>query len=424
MTATPRPEPTRFMAPQAKRYRKIVTPEHLREQLQWAVSLELSTIPAYLCAYYTIKDPKSPAARILLGVALEEMLHLMLAANILNAIGGAPSVTGESAPAYPTFMAHHAAGGPFIQLGRASKESLTNIFMQIEQPHTGRRLAELPEGEEFETIGQFYEAIEEGLILCNHHGSLFTGDPARQQTEAYFGAGGGHLIKVTDLTSAIRAIREIVSQGEGARTAWEGYGPDRPEGPPPVGTYGQNLRGKELAHYYMFEALAAGDVEIPETYPMETNFRTSHFKDAWARDLSDLFNACYVATLRSLERAIQAPAAEGTFFSATFPLMHAVLPPLARLLLETPLRKPNVVNTPAVSDGKASDVLAPILATGGPSFEYIERTESEILAMISSLLASPPSDDDTTPGYQARFTQTLTDVAQAIGRVPANVLAL
>jgi hypothetical protein len=350
------------------------------------------------------------------------MLHLMLAANILNAVGGRPSVTGESAPAYPTFMAHHAAGGPFIQLQRASREVMANVFMQIEQPHVGRRLSELAEGDEYETIGQFYEAIEDGLVACDRLGGLFTGDPARQQTEAYFGAGGGHLVKVTDLASALDAIREIVKQGEGARSAWQGYGTDRPEGPPPVGTYGQNRLSQELAHYYMFEALASGDVEIPETYPMETNFRTCHFKAAWARDLSDLFNACYVATLRSLERALGAPAAEGTFFSATFPLMHAVLPPLARLLLQTPLRPADVIDTPAVARGKASVAIKPILATAGPSFEYVEWSRDEILGAAGRLLAAPPPDGDTAPGYQELFIKTLTDVAGQLRRLPAAVI--
>jgi rubrerythrin len=415
----------RFMAPLAKRYRKLTSVEALREHLQWAVSLELSTIPAYLCAYYSIKDPRSAAARIILGVALEEMLHLMLASNVLNAVGGEPSVTGDAAPAYPTFMAHHAAGGPFIQLQRASRDLIANVFMQIEQPHTGRRLAELHEGDTYETIGQFYEAIEEGLILCSALGNIFTGDERRQQTKAYFGAGGGRLIAVADLESSLRAIREIVAQGEGARDgAWEGYGTDRPEGPPPVGSYGRNARGQELAHYYMFEGIAAGDVAIPETYPMETNFRTSHFKEERSRALSDLFNACYVATLRSLESALRSPAADGSFFAATFPLMHTVLPPLARLLLQTPLRPPNIIDSPDVAGGKASDLLAPILATGAPSFEYVVWSYEEIRSKIDALCGAPPDDASTFDGYQRLFLTTLSGVAATLDRIPSSAVAL
>jgi rubrerythrin len=420
-------QPVRLMQPQSKTYRKIRTREQLQEHLQWALTVELSTIPPYLCAAYSIQDASSQAARVLRSVMVEEMLHVMQVANLLNAIGGQPHVTGEYSAAYPTFMPHHAAGGPFIQLQRASRDVVANVFMQIEQPYVGRKLDELPEGDDYETLAQFYEAVEQGFITCAREGNLFNGDRARQQTASYFGGGGGRLIEVVDLRSALLAIQEIVQQGEGTRGAYERWGADSPpEGPPTVGTFGVNSRGAELSHYFRFEALATGVVPIPETWPMETNFRTAHLRAAWARALSDLFNACYVDMLRSLEASMQRPAADGGFFRACFPLMHSVLPPLATLLMQTPLRGNNVVDSPAVDGGNASKDLAPLLATAGPSFEYVQWPRERILETCRGLLhaSEGPEDATTAPGYRQLFTQTLAKVLAELERLPPHEPAL
>src|SRR5687768_12916112 len=70
---------------------EIRTVEDLREYLQVAMQLEHATIPPYLMALYTIRPGTNPdAVRILRVVAIEEMLHLTLAANLLNAVGGIP----------------------------------------------------------------------------------------------------------------------------------------------------------------------------------------------------------------------------------------------------------------------------------------------------------------------------------------------
>ena len=71
----------------------IRTVEDLREHLQWAIELEHSTLPPYLTALYSIKDGhNAEAAEVIQSVFLEEMLHMTLAANILNAVGGAPEI--------------------------------------------------------------------------------------------------------------------------------------------------------------------------------------------------------------------------------------------------------------------------------------------------------------------------------------------
>jgi hypothetical protein len=80
-----------------------MTTERLRELLEAAVQLELATIPPYLCALYSIHPgTNTEAALVLRSVVVEEMLHMVLSANVLNAIGGRPRVSGpDRAPHYP-----------------------------------------------------------------------------------------------------------------------------------------------------------------------------------------------------------------------------------------------------------------------------------------------------------------------------------
>ena len=90
--------------------------ESLRHHLQHAAVVELSTIPLYLYAAYSIKTsgydqwaPGISAFRAIRSVVIEEMLHLALARNLLVAVGGGddfklydPAVV----PKYPEAMLH------------------------------------------------------------------------------------------------------------------------------------------------------------------------------------------------------------------------------------------------------------------------------------------------------------------------------
>ena len=99
----------------------IATVEDLRQHLQWAIELEHSTLPPYLTALYSIKDgTNQEAVEVIHSVFIEEMLHLTLAANILNAVGGAPNLDYPGImPSYPTFLAALERGVP----GRARRSS-------------------------------------------------------------------------------------------------------------------------------------------------------------------------------------------------------------------------------------------------------------------------------------------------------------
>lgn len=197
----------------------------LRRHLQWAIELEHSTIPPYLTALYSLQEGSNrEAAKVLLSVVIEEMLHMTLAANVLNAIGGAPQLDRpDFIPAYPTYLPHSNQAFQ-VPLAKFSPETV-EVFMRIEKPEAHDAL---PEDENYETIGQFYEALEAGLVqLCETLGesAVFTGDPARQLGSAAFHYDGSGTVRVvTDLTSARKALEEIVEQGEGMdhQAIWDG----------------------------------------------------------------------------------------------------------------------------------------------------------------------------------------------------------
>ncbi len=93
---------------------------------------ELST--ENICALYSIKDCSNPeAAEIIKSVVVEEMLHLILAANVLNAIGGSPQLNNSQfIPKYPTLLPH--SDDAFrANLEKLSKHSI-ETFLSIERP--------------------------------------------------------------------------------------------------------------------------------------------------------------------------------------------------------------------------------------------------------------------------------------------------
>lgn len=74
----------------------------LRKALQAAVELELSTIPPYLFAMWSIDATVSPVTDLILNIVLEEMGHMGLPCNMLTAVGGAPDINTPTAiPTYP-----------------------------------------------------------------------------------------------------------------------------------------------------------------------------------------------------------------------------------------------------------------------------------------------------------------------------------
>src|SRR5262250_1804845 len=87
---------------------RIATLDSLREHLQWAIELEHCTIPPYLCALYSVDAERNPeVCEVVASVVVEEMLHMTLAANLLNAVGGSPRLDSpRMLPGYPRCLPH------------------------------------------------------------------------------------------------------------------------------------------------------------------------------------------------------------------------------------------------------------------------------------------------------------------------------
>lgn len=368
--------------PEPKRYHPITDIEDLARHLQWALSIELSTIPPYLCALYSVSDLTSPACGLLRSVAIEEMLHLMQVANLMNAIGAKPSLAPKFVPRYPSFMPHHAAGGPFIQLQALSPELASTVFMAIEQPEASPHAP--PEGEDYETLGQFYKAIEigfENVVRDLGEEGVFGRDTGFQRSDTYFGLGGGHLIVVHRLGSAKAAIAEITQQGEGSTHSRpplpgeERFGGYDHYGIRLDGTYGPILGVPwELSHYRKFQQLADGTVAMPATYPMQANPSATELAED-VRGVGELFDGSFTLVLQALEDAFTSDSVGVSFFGVAFSTMQTVLPPLATLLMQTTL------------DAAADPGLGP---NGGPGFVYHPRPLDELVTQAEHLLAQPP----------------------------------
>ena len=152
---------------EAPPFARIGTLESLRERLQWAIELEHFTLPPYLCALYSLDAVRNPeAAKAVASVLVEEMLHMTLAANLLNAIGGRPQLdTPQMLQVYPRCLPHgvclpHGDRSFEVPLLPFGPEAL-DVFLKIEQPATR---GDQPESDRYETIGQFYEAVRDGLL--------------------------------------------------------------------------------------------------------------------------------------------------------------------------------------------------------------------------------------------------------------------
>ncbi|MGW2192971.1 ferritin-like domain-containing protein, partial [Streptosporangium sp. NPDC001682] len=332
---------------------RIHTLDSLREHLQWAIELEHATLPPYLCALYSLDPERNPeAVEVVSSVFAEEMLHLALAVNLLNAIGGRPRLdTPRMLPPHPRPLPH---GDRSLELSLVpfGAEAL-EMFLRIEQPAPPGAPAE---DDDYETIGQFYAAIEQGLRhLCDRLGErkVFSGDPARQVNAAHFRHTAGRLIAVDGLKSALAALEEIVEQGEGTAhgEVWDGdqdvFHPDR----------------DEVAHYYRFQELKLGRryrrgdtpqsgptgeaiwVDPAGVLPMRRNPRPADPGSA-IRIAQDEFNHTYCAILHLLEQAFNGSPKLLAVATSTMYALKAQ----ARALMRMP-------------DGEGT--------TAGPTFEYV-----------------------------------------------------
>lgn len=306
--------------------------EQLRIELQTAIEIEHTTLPPYLTATFSIPEQVNRQVQgIVRGVAMQEMLHMTLAANVLNAVGGRPELDGKAfVPGYPTNLPWHAPGFS-VGLERFSRDQI-GVFRAIEQPEYGpsqeslERLsvdrlrdveAEAAETEHaphaygYHTIGEFYAAVIRRLVWVTVRlgpARVFTGDAARQVGPEHYYGGGGEVIVVRDLRSAVRALQTIVRQGEGTpHSIWNG---DHEEATPltPAHFYSFDEILQERLYRKGDEAGTPTGAPLPvawdAAHPMRANPKRQEYED-FPEIFASLgaFDRAYFALLGALERA-------------------------------------------------------------------------------------------------------------------------
>lgn len=271
--------------------------EILKNLLQTAILIEHSTIPPYLTALYSIKEGTNRrTSQVIRSVAVEEMLHMILVCNVMNALGIQPIINQpENYPKYPSKLPLNIDFK--LNIEKFSKSSISS-FITIESPSSSivdapfdddippfegldiklmassrgsqnsqsttnwekQQILEFIENE-IGTIGEYYDTILFLIILFQiidyynrtgkwpnsideiNEGGIFNGDPKKQiDPDEYYGSGGT-LFTVKCLKDIIKVFEEIKGQGEGGDGTLFTTDPSQFE------------EGFELAHYFRFKEI-------------------------------------------------------------------------------------------------------------------------------------------------------------------------
>jgi hypothetical protein len=215
--------------------------EQLFHLLAEASEIEHSLMCSYLYAAFSLKshDAEGLSAaegkavarwrKAIMGVAIEEMGHLMLVANLTVAIGGRPHFARPNFPVAPGYF----SAGVVVRLSGFSAATLDHfIFLErplgvegddpacYEAPDAARDqhgAGLMPSAQDYTTIGHLYEAIRQnlsGLVRKLGEQDLFLGGRSTQVDKAVAGLDG--VAAIDDLAGAYAAIDLIVEQGEGS----------------------------------------------------------------------------------------------------------------------------------------------------------------------------------------------------------------
>jgi hypothetical protein len=209
--------------------RALVAPDwelnDLWAQLQKVIDLELWTIPYYMAAMYSIKDPASRDYCTLLDVVHQEMLHVQLVANIANSFGLQPKF---AAPSYGQTVPHidfaldepnpTSTYTPFCAAIGALDTERLNTMCLIEYPDWNtRRQPDLRPGQErYGSIAECYAALREGMR--QHQQRVRGGVNQVDEFRFYYGQLAGMTVTFDGpdgYRQAVGLIDVIIDQGEG-----------------------------------------------------------------------------------------------------------------------------------------------------------------------------------------------------------------
>jgi CDGSH-type Zn-finger protein/uncharacterized Fe-S cluster protein YjdI len=395
--------------------------EELIYLLTEAAEFEHTVMCTYLYALWSLKrdvDDGVTAAELaaiegwrqsILGVALEEMLHLSLVNNILAAIGAAPHF---SRPDFPVDRGKFPADVDF-HLAPFNEQSIAH-FVFLERPegidvadgkgfvHASRYprivAAELlsPTPREYSSQGHLYHGIAQAVkVMADRIGedALFIGHGEAQLGSDEFPLPG--LFAVHDVESVMRAIEEIVSQGEGAPAH------------------------REDSHYARFAAirdeyaeLRAARPDFEPAWPAAVNPVLTEFvadgeatriTDPTARRLVDLGNCVYGLMVHVLAQ-VCAPA------PLTARLRQGLADVSAELMRITTTVGEACARTPAGPDypGRNAGITFALPRSFGP---LVQANAAQVLAERAAELAAPAREvESMIPGVAGRLQRIAADL--------------
>jgi len=341
--------------------------------LHVAAEIEHALMVQYLYAAYSlgggaVRDARHEDARrwreVILGIAKEEMGHLVTVQNILRLIGGPLHLEREDYPFRSDFYPFHFTLEPATKRSLAKyvvAESPKEWQQSAEGKEIMKRASKADDGREIVAVGKLYEEL---IDLFENRGAL-TDDDFRDDVGPYeaswdewgrcYGHGergnvGGEsppttpdvlVIRTTDRASTLDALRRIARQGEA----------------PMLGT---NAQPSEESHFRRFlKIYEAFPERNPPSRDIPTNPTTddtvtadtsgpagcAHITNETSLLWAHLFNVRYRKLLFSLKHAfhvapgedLNSPTARGNLIAWTFGEMYN-LRSIAAILVSLPLK--------------------------------------------------------------------------------------
>lgn len=293
----------------------------LRALLESAAAVELFTIPLYMTTLYSlqgtyasgttdgaadlwpglnpakaVQDHETTAERnqgafnAIFSVFIQEMLHLQLAANLLNAVGGTVKFTGDSAPSFAGGNSIPCVGqfeGINVALGELDANTI-QMFLDIETPNwkaegQHKDIPSVPlEGWSagdplpvFGTIGHLYTVISEYIKLSYADGSKLWDkvyEPSKHQVVVFAKASYPGMPVKLDATvgntqqQALLMCAAITDQGEGGDKGTDKWLVPEADQPAKDAVSASQEKWDEESHYKRFEDVKALMAEGVETF--------------------------------------------------------------------------------------------------------------------------------------------------------------
>ena len=410
-------------------------PVDSREQLVYlltqASELEQGILCEYLFALYSLKrDPEDGLGaeqlaqvtrwgRTLSEIAVQEMLHLTLATNLLIAVGATPHFHRPNFPIrcqwYPPDVQvalvpfGEEALRHFLYLERPDQVDLRDaeLFSTVCEcrPLTAAPATLMAAPQDYSTVGHLYRSIAHGFErLVERYGEaeVFIGPPGAQATSKLL--GWPELVAVTDLASANAAIATIVEQGEGADGDWR-----------------EAHFGRLAGVLEEFLAATRADPGFSPARPAQPAFvrrppdqpLATVISDPRTAQVAELFDAAHQAVLQALSRLFlhddETDQEVATLADTAIELMAGVLRPLGSVLTTLPLGPdhPGELAGPAFFMVHPSQVLLPYRPAawkvmvqrldaladacarlgGGPGLDRVAGLEQAVRAIAAKLQA-------------------------------------